>query len=559
MRKAFLGAAAILAAAVVFLVATLPDPPTQARGAVDTALLERTVPGAYHVHSRVSDGAGTREEIAAAAARAGLRFVVFTDHGDGTRAPEPPRYVERVLCIDAVEISTNGGHYVALDMRPAAYPLGGEAAAVVEDVRRLGGFGIAAHPYSPRAELAWRDWSPPIDGLEWLNADSEWRDERAPALLRLPFDALLRPGPAMASILDRPETALVRWDALTAARPIVALAAHDAHGSLGGGREGESRFGLPGFPSYEKVFRAFALRAIVERPLSGQPSPDARLLLDALRRGRVFSAIDGAASPAYLEFNAATPLARAQMGDAMVFEPGVELIARATLPEGGEIVLHCDGGEVLRSSSGELRRSPAAPATCRPEVLAPHAPGRPPVPWIVGNPIYLLSAIAEPVGAEPLFESVLTLERADWGVEKEAGSEGSLERQNGGVLVRYRLRGGDRVSQFAAVAAPLPAPLPPFDRLLFTADASGPMRVSLQLRLPDGRRWAHSVYVEPDPRRAVVPVSAFVPADEGPADRPDLTQASSILFVVDLTNAAPGAAGWFRIADVTFARALPAR
>ena len=37
-----------------------------------------------------SDGRGTPEQIAHAAARAGLKFVVITDHGDATRTPDPP-------------------------------------------------------------------------------------------------------------------------------------------------------------------------------------------------------------------------------------------------------------------------------------------------------------------------------------------------------------------------------------------------------------------------------------------------------------------------------------
>ena len=57
--------------------------------------------------------------------RAGLKFIVVTDHGDATRAPDPPVYRDGVLCLDAVEISTAGGHYIALDMPKAPYPLGG--------------------------------------------------------------------------------------------------------------------------------------------------------------------------------------------------------------------------------------------------------------------------------------------------------------------------------------------------------------------------------------------------------------------------------------------------
>ena len=43
-------------------------------------------------------------------------------------------YLHGVLCIDGVEISTDDGHYVALGLGPTPYPLGGAAAAVVEDV-----------------------------------------------------------------------------------------------------------------------------------------------------------------------------------------------------------------------------------------------------------------------------------------------------------------------------------------------------------------------------------------------------------------------------------------
>src|SRR3984893_5286984 len=84
-----------------------------------------SVAGILHVHTNRSDGLSAPDEVAAAAARAGLRFIVFTDHGDATRAPDPPVYRAGVLCIDGVEISTTAGHYVAIDMPAAPYPLGG--------------------------------------------------------------------------------------------------------------------------------------------------------------------------------------------------------------------------------------------------------------------------------------------------------------------------------------------------------------------------------------------------------------------------------------------------
>src|SRR4051812_45263155 len=136
-------AAAVLATVVAIVVWTRLPPKQQ--------ILQRTfddgsVAGVLHIHSIRSDGRGTPEQIAHEAARAGIKFIVITDHGDATRKPDPPIYREGVLCLDGVEISTSGGHYIAIDMPAAPYPLAGEARDVVDDVRRLGGFGIVAHP-----------------------------------------------------------------------------------------------------------------------------------------------------------------------------------------------------------------------------------------------------------------------------------------------------------------------------------------------------------------------------------------------------------------------------
>jgi hypothetical protein len=113
--------------------------------------------------------------VRAAAARAGLKFLIFTDHGDATRPPDPPAYRSGVLCLDGVEISTSGGPLhrprpagVAVSRWPASRGRGRRRA-------RLGGFGIAAHPDSPKSDLQWREWDAPFDGIELLNPDTAWR------------------------------------------------------------------------------------------------------------------------------------------------------------------------------------------------------------------------------------------------------------------------------------------------------------------------------------------------------------------------------------------------
>lgn len=552
MRKLVLLTAA-LAAAVLLLVlaATLPPAPLTATGAAGRDLLPRTLPGAYHVHTTVSDGSADRRTIAAAASRVGLRFVIFTDHGDGTREPAAPEYVDGVLCIDGVEISTDQGHYVALDMPASPYPLGGAAAAVAEDVRRLGGFGVAAHPDSPKEALRWTDWSVPIDGIEWLNADSEWRDESWLDLLRTPFHYLVRPGPALARLLDRPDATLARWDWMSAVRPLVGLAAHDAHGGLGRGwnEDGESRVEMP-VPSYGASFRTFAVRVVVDRAPSGHAAADARLLLDAVRAGRVFTAIDALASPAWLEFRAVVP-AGAAMGDSVPYERGSRLRATSALTSGSTIALLCNGREVAASSTGEVEGEPPGPGACRVEVRLERSPGTPAVPWIVSSPIHLQPARSQPFASDTLLETV-PLGDAAWVVESDPESKATLDRGAAGFTLGFQLRSGARGNQYVAAVTPI-APLTEYQQVVFTAETDRPMRVSVQLRLGAEERWVRSVYLEREPRRIAVPFSTFRPV-AGTAPPLESGRTSSLLFVVDLTNARPGHYGTLRVTDVAFAR-----
>src|SRR5690349_21065085 len=166
-------------------VASYASMPPASRPQAASASLRPPVRGAIHIHTRRSDGTGTVDDVARAASRAGLKFVIITDHGDGTREPDTPMYRNGVLCIDAVEISTTNGHVVAIGLPRTPYSLGGEARDVVEDVQRLGGMAIAAHPSSLKLQLRWTEWYVPVQGVEWVNADGVWRDEPLHAIARL--------------------------------------------------------------------------------------------------------------------------------------------------------------------------------------------------------------------------------------------------------------------------------------------------------------------------------------------------------------------------------------
>lgn len=558
MRKAILLTAAILAAVFVLLLATLPPSPDGTVGEVDDAIRRRTIAGAFHVHSLRSDGTGNTDAIAAAAQRAGLQFVVMTDHGDGTRQPEAPAYVHDVLVVDAVEISTNGGHYIALDMPASPYPLGGDAGSVVEDVRRLGGFGVVAHPDSARAELSWTDWSAPVDGLEWLSIDSEWRNESRLRLARAALDYMIRPGPALAAILDRPVTTFARWDDLAKRAHVVALAGHDAHGGTTRALDDGRRRPALDVPSYEASFRAFATRAILSQERTGNAEQDSRLLLDAIRGGRVFTAIDGIAGPAWLDYSADLGATRMAMGQDVPFAEGIRLSVRSTLPAGGSLVLLRNGVEVDESASPELSAVAAGPGAYRVEARALRSPGTPPVPWLVSNPIYLTVSSGEQPSTVAV-ERVLDVRTAGR-IEKDAGSFATLFEADGRHALEFRLRGWDRSGQYVALVFPLTRPRPQIDRLRFSARPSSPMRMSVQLRFDDrgGERWGRSVYLSPESSEQSVTLESLTPVGHQ-SSRPDFGDASSLLFVVDLTNARPGTTGRIEVSDIFFARAASGR
>jgi len=549
---ALLAASVVLGvlALIVFLIFFLPSRPVRLDPSAWQDVARRTVAGAYHVHTSRSDGAADTDHVAQAAARAGLQFIILTDHGDGMRAPDPPVYRHGVLCIDAVEISTDGGHYVAIDMPAAPYPLGGAPSAVVEDVARLGGFGVAAHPDSPKPELAWRDSTAPVDGIEWLSADTEWRNESRRSLTRAALGYLFRPGPALATLLDRPST-LSRWDALVRTRRVVALAAHDAHGGIGRAAEEGRRF-VADVPSYEASFRTFAIRVPMDHPWSGEAVSDARALVASIRSGRVFTTIDALASPGLLEFYAQTPNGRIQMGSAAEAGTAAQLIVRVLAPSGAQVLIVDDS--MLRRRGGlfaigaSRRVAPdgtqelhaqlgAGEGAFRVEVNVPSAPGTPPVPWLISNPIYFLPRSKPPVGSD-MSASGDPIDPAAWKVEKDPGSSAVLIAGPPPVL-QFSLQGGERHSQFVALSAPVSNRTLRFVRLRLRADR--PMRVSLQLRRADGERWRRSVYVDPAARDLVVPLTGLT-AVEG-RDPIDPSAVASLLLVIDLVNALPGASG----------------
>lgn len=544
--------------------------PPAATGIQAVAAIAPPVRGVIHMHTRRSDGTGTPESVAAAAARAGLQFVVFTDHGDATRPPDPPVYRSGVLCIDAVEISTEHGHVIALGLPRAPYPLGGEPRDVVQDIHRLGGFAIAAHPASARPALQWSDWTPPIDGLEWLNADSEWRDEGAWSLARVLLTYPGRQAEALATLLDRPDALLQVWDRMTARRPLIVIAASDAHARIGLRQVGEpydNRGSLP-LPSYEAVFRTFSV-GVTDVSLNGRADNDAAAILHAITGGHLFSTIDGIATPGALSFSGSSGVHRARMGETLVLDGPATLHVAVQAPPDAELVLLQDGSPIATANAANelTHEATSDPAVYRVEVRVPGAPGQPPVPWLLSNPIYAGAVVSPSVpndGRRAPTQFGIQYDNGPtdgWTVETGAQSRGALDRlpRVGGSELgfRFALGGAMTDSPYAALALRARPEIVTFDRLMFTARASRPMRVSVQLRAQDGTpadRWQRSVYLDQTSRQFTVYFDDMTPRGATSMRLPVLDLIGSVLFVVDTLNADTGSNGQVTIDDVKYAR-----
>jgi hypothetical protein len=566
MRRFFRVTAAIVAAVVVLTLATLPP----ARISLPHVAADGTIAGVIHIHTNRSDGRGSLDEIARAAASAGLGFIVFTDHGDATRPPDPPAYRSGVLCIDGVEISTSGGHYVALGLPQAPYPLGGEPRDVVEDVARLGGFGIAAHPDSPKPELGWRDWNAPIDGVEILNPDSGWRMRVAEPgwrpklrLIERLFSYPARPAETVASFIAESPDTLARWDAVMALRKVVGLAGADAHSKLAlvSSEPGDNRFALA-LPSYSASFRALSVHARPAGPLSGNAAADAAAILQGVRAGHVYTAVDGIASPPEFLFTAESD-AEPPVGEGDEVPAGTPLMlrVRSNAPASFTTTIW-EGSRVLSTSHAQEIALPVggSPAAYRVEIHASDR-ARDPV-WVIGNPIYVRSADEAPaaIAAPPSTSAYVVFgggNSRDWRVEHDPASAGSVEPATidgeGALHLKYSLAAAAGPSHAAvALLRDLSDGLHGGTRIRFTAHADHPMRVSVQLRTFAGRpfqeRWHRSVYLDAADREHVLTFDDFTPVGDSRTFRPALPEMGYVMFVIDTTNAKPGTSGelWLR-------------
>jgi hypothetical protein len=515
------------------------------------------VPGIVHVHTTLSDGSGTPDEVIRAARAAGAKFIVITDHNN-VDAKSVEGDHDGVLVIAGSELSTTSGHILGLGIEDPTYRFSGDPLDALDDIHDLGGFAVAAHPMNPRADLQFTGWDLPGPwGIELVNGDSEWRTAGWRALLTPALYGLNRPY-ALLHLLNSPGPTLARWDRLLADRDVPGVAGTDAHG---------------GFLSYESLFGLMRNYLVLAAPLTGRFDEDRRAVLDALRHGRSYIGIDGLADAGGFSFVAEASGQRWTMGDTVAPVAGLRLKAGGRLPAGSRVLLVRDG-VLMTEMQDVLDVAVPGAGVYRTEV---HVDGAL-VPWILSNPIYIFDSATRakreeraawpPRPEAPAPTMVLDDFEGKTAFQPGADSRSSVSPQvldprggsdgRGAARLEFHIGepSADHSSVFAALVDWTHRDLSGRSGLVFSVRADGVYRMWVQVRdenaaAEDGTEWWYqSVRTSTEWRRMAVPFARLRSTNARTDNRLDLDKVRAIVFMVDRGSVKPGTHGTIWLDDL---------
>lgn len=525
--------------------------------------------GVVHVHTTLSDGGGTPQEVAAAARAAGLAFVVITDHNNLDAKPFEG-YHDGVLVMVGTEVSTTAGHLVGVGLsHDPAYRFSGDAQDALDDVASLGGTSFAAHPLSPRADFQWTGWDlPGAWGLELWNGDSQWREAGWLRLARTAALYALNRRYALLGSLSPPTAALARWDGLLATRAAPGIVGADAHS-----RVPISKRFAPRFPSYESLLALARNHVVLDEPLRGEAAGDMRAIAVALARGRSYAAVDALAPADGFSFVARGERGQAVIGDTIAPEAGLKLRVGGRMPRGTRVVLLRDGLPVAEDVDGV--ETPGTPGVYRAEAYVPGWS----IPWVVTNPIYVFDdaaaarrAAAARARVEPEAPAATqVIDAFDGGTGFAPGSDSATEQgrdvidpqggTNGSGAARIAFRLGvptaDHGDVFAALVDRTRRDLSGRKGLTLAIRGDGVYRIWVQVRdanpaSKDGGTewWFASLETSPEWRRVAVPFERLRSINPNTDGKLDLDQVRELVFVLDKGSVKPGTAGTIWIDDL---------
>ena len=343
--------------------------------------------GNVHLHTTCSDGTASHEEIACIAQRAGLDFVIPTDHNVLVGGKEG--WYGHTLLLVGEEIhdtqrAPEANHYLAFGITEDVAPYAKAPQAVIDAVNAQSGLGFIAHPFEHSAPLvneaafSWVDWTiTGYTGLEIWNYMSEFKaylPNMLQALLLAYFPQAAIRGPF-------PET-LTQWDELLQTRKVVAICGSDAHAQT-------YRLGplIREVFSYKHLFRTSNLHILTEELFNGQLDHDKRVIYDALKEGHCFTAYDLLGDTRGFRFTAKSGAAEAIMGDEITLQH--QVMFEIASPQRAHIRLLRDGRVVAHTRGKKLHCTAREQGVYRVEAYRRYLFRK--RGWVFTNPIYVRS------------------------------------------------------------------------------------------------------------------------------------------------------------------------
>lgn len=330
--------------------------------------------GAVHIHSWYSDGGGGWKQITRAGIKAGLDFLIITDHNHLKLKKKRKEgwFHNRLLVLVGEEVSHSDQHVLALGIErdiPADLP----PEASLEAIRRQGGVAIIAHPdgqyrfFLRTRDHRWKAWQTDrFDGMEIWSYMLDWVEKVKPWNLAA---HLFNPDRA---IDGPPPQTLQRWDALNTRRRVVGIAGVDAHA--------RGIWPLQVFP-YEFLFRRMATYILLKEPLSEDGQKAGRQLMEAIRQGHAYFAYEAGASARGFRFWVQCNGKQLLPGDRMRFAGPARLYVE--LPKRADFEIVHNGRTLFRANGKRWNMELIRPGVYR--VVA----YRQAKPWIYSNPVVL--------------------------------------------------------------------------------------------------------------------------------------------------------------------------
>jgi hypothetical protein len=323
--------------------------------------------GAFHIHTDYSfDGTTGIKEVIAAARRAGLNFIVVTDHFRmDARKDGWEGWHDGVFVMVGEEISPRYSHYLALGIETPviAWQKKSRPQEYIDAVNAQGGVGLIAHPDHTGApkfgvkDYPWKDWSAKgYVGLSVWDLMTDWQEK----LTSVPAAVKAYISPA-AALTGPKAVTLSRWDELNRTGRVAGYGEIDNHNTS------KRMFGLEFriFP-FDLAFKTIRTHILLDEPLSGIKEGAANQIKNAVKASRMYIAQEYWNSSKGFEFRIYNADGTAGPGQDLELK-GAPAVAEVKLPREGLIRLIYDGRPAAETSGSRMQFDVSLPGTYRAE------------------------------------------------------------------------------------------------------------------------------------------------------------------------------------------------